>query len=97
MGPHVSIMKNNRPQISLRTLLAAMVGLLVAIALGFAVIEYRNSALARRNAELMAERNRLADTGLHAVDKFFFEDMCVAALESEKLKILSEFNFFCIS
>ena len=73
MGPHVSIMKNNRPQISLRTLLAAMVGLLVTIALGFAVIEYRNSALARRNAELMAERNRLADTGLHAVDNFFFE------------------------
>ena len=73
MGPHVSIMKNNRPQISLRTLLAAMVGLLVAIALGFAVIEYRDSALARRNAELMAERNRLADTCLHAVDNFFFE------------------------
>ena len=50
-----------------------MVGLLVAIALGFAVIEYRDSALARRNAELMAERNRLADTCLHAVDNFFFE------------------------
>lgn len=66
-------MKNNLSQISLRTLMAAMVGLLVAIALAFAVIEYRNSYSAFRNAELMAERNRLAGTCLQAVDNFFAE------------------------
>lgn len=73
MGLHVPIMKNNRPQISLRTLMAAMVGLLVAIALGFVILEYRNSYVAWRNAELMDERNRLAVTSLQAVDNFFAE------------------------
>ena len=71
MGLHVPIMKNNRPQISLRTLMAAMVGLLVAIALGFVILEYRNSYVAWRNAELMDERNRLAVTSLQAVDNFW--------------------------
>ena len=66
-------MKNNLPQISLRTLMAAMVGLLVAIALAFAAIEYRDSYSDFRNAELMAERNRLAGTCLQAVDNFFAE------------------------
>ena len=66
-------MKNNLSQISLRTLMAVMVGLLVAIALAFAVIEYRHSHSVYRNAELMAERNRLAGACLQAVDDFFAE------------------------
>ncbi len=53
--------------------MAVMVGLLVAIALAFAVVEYRNSHSVYRNAELMTERNRLATACLHAVDNFFAE------------------------
>ena len=67
------MMKNNLPQISLRILMAVMVGLLVAIALAFAAVEYRDSYSAFRNAQLMAERNRLAGTCLEAVDNFFAE------------------------
>ena len=47
--------------LSLRTLVALMVGALVLVALAFAVGEYRESRAVSRHVRLMVERNEIAD------------------------------------
>ena len=66
-------MKNILSEMSLRTLMAMMAGLLVAIALGFAIVDYRDSRAMLHTAERMAERNRLADISLQALNAFIAE------------------------
>lgn len=66
-------MKKILSEISLRTLTAVMVGLLVLIALAFAVGEYRDSRAELRNAQLMVERNELAGVCLKTIDSLFAE------------------------
>jgi len=66
-------MNNSSPETSLRTLMAVMVGLLVSIALGFALMEYRAARAVFRDAELMAARNHLADVCLETVNGFIAE------------------------
>ena len=59
--------------LSLRTLVALMVGALVLVALAFAVGEYRESRAVSRHVRLMVERNEIADVCLEAADNFFAE------------------------
>ncbi len=66
-------MKKTLSEMSLRTLVVVMVGLLAAISLGFAVAEYRESRAVFRNAALMGERNRIAGICLAAINGFIGE------------------------
>ena len=59
--------------LSLRTLVALMVGALVCAALALAVDEYLDRRLAARQARLVVESNAIADVCLDAVDNFLTE------------------------
>lgn len=67
------MMKKILSGLSLRTLVALMVGALVLVALAFAVGAYRDSRTVSRHVRLMVERNETADVCLEAADSFFAE------------------------
>lgn len=66
-------MKKILSEISLRNLTAVIVGLLVLVALAFAVGKYRDSRVESHNAQLMVERNDSINACLSALDEFFAE------------------------
>ena len=66
-------MKSILSELSLRTLVALMVGALVCAALALAVDEYLDRRLAVHQARLVVESNAVADVGLDAADNFLAE------------------------
>ncbi|MEI7613083.1 MAG: diguanylate cyclase [Betaproteobacteria bacterium] len=66
-------MNRKENNLSLRTLLMLLVGLLVLVALSFAVRDLQQSLSVYRKALVLAERNAVADNCLQAVKNFAFE------------------------